>query len=118
MRLVKRYAVFVLALFYACSSDDGVPKNVMVPEKMKQVLFDVIRVQEYASLKYGHDSAVIDANMPVLMQQVFTIHKITKDDFFTSFDYYQNHPDKNQTLFDSLSTYTDQQRQELFKKLR
>jgi len=109
------YPVLFVCVMSACSSSDSIPNGVLAPEKMKIVMFDVLRAQELANLKYGWDTTTMNTNMPVMLQQVFDIHKISKDDFYTSFRYYEAHPDKNKELFDSLGTYTDRAKQDIYK---
>ena len=51
-------------------------------------------------------------------QQVFDLYHITKEEFYKSYRYYEEHPDKNNILMDSLSAYATRQRQELYKKMQ
>ncbi len=113
---------FCLALmvgaFAACSSNGSKTSGPIPKEKMKLVLFDVLRAQEYATLKYGNDTIAVNTNLPIMLQQVFDIHKISKDDFYNSFRYYEDHPDENQVLIDSLDSYTKKKREGEFMQLR
>jgi len=102
----------------ACKSVGNEPQNVLPQEKMKLVLFDVLRAQEYAMLKYAGDTTATNKNMAVMLQQVFNIHKISKDNFYESFNYYEAHPAEYKQLFDSLATYTNQKRQDIYSRLR
>ena len=112
------YSLCIILVFAACSSNGGKPKNFLPQEKMKLVLFDVLVAQEYATTKYGTDTNAVNANTMVMMQQVFNIHQINKDDFYNSFKYYEDHPDENKELFDSISAYANQQRQNIYQQLR
>lgn len=51
-------------------------------------------------------------------QQVFDVHHITKDQFYKSYKYYEQHPDKNNILMDSLAAYASRKRQELYMKMQ
>ncbi len=101
---------FCLALmvgaFAACSSNGSKTSGPIPKEKMKLVLFDVLRAQEYATLKYGNDTIAVNTNLP------------SKDDFYNSFRYYEDHPDENQVLIDSLDSYTKKKREGEFMQLR
>jgi hypothetical protein len=116
MRFVSVFAV--MCVLFACSSGNGLPDDVIPPEKMKFIVMDVLRAQEYVIMKYAKDTNVQKANMPVMLQQVFDIYKIKKDDFYRSFQYYEAHPDKNKILFDSLTAYAQRKRQEMYMKMR
>jgi len=49
-------------------------------------------------------------------QQVFAIHHITREGFYKSYRYYEEHPDKNNILMDSLAAYAARKRQEMYMK--
>ena len=51
-------------------------------------------------------------------QQVFDIYHITKEEFYKSYRYYEEHPDKNNILMDSLVAYGARQRQNLYNKTK
>ena len=94
----------------ACSSRENVPSNVLSESKMKSVLWDVMRVQFLAKQTAGKDSTInINAETKALTEKVFTIHKITAEDFDKSYNWYTSHPDKMQVMLDSL--YTQKQRE-------
>jgi hypothetical protein len=50
-----------------------------------------------------------------LYEHVFTIHHISKEDFYKSYRYYQQHPDKNKVLFDSLYAVVNRKKIEEIK---
>jgi len=111
------FVVMVCSFFAACSSDD-VPKDVIPLEKMKLIVFDVMRSEQLASIKYSKDTAALRRTAPEFYQQVFSIYKISKDDFYKSFDYYEAHPDKEKELLDSVSAIAGRNRQEIYLKHR
>jgi len=115
-----RFFAFLLVVvgLVACLHNDNGHNNILPQDKMKLVLFDVLRAQEYALLKYAGDTTATNKNMAIMLQQVFNIHKISKEDFYDSFSYYEAHPNENKQLFDSLSTYTNQKRQDIYSHLR
>ena len=45
-----------------------------------------------------------------LYEQIFAIHKTNREEFYKSFKYYQQHPDKNKILFDSLNAYINRKK--------
>ena len=68
---------------------------------------------EYAKEK-RKDTSIKTLNTTSLAL-VLKLHNITKEDFFKSFDYYQAHPVLNKELFDSVNSYAQRQRSELYK---
>lgn len=110
--------ILMLCLLVSCSSEDEIPTDVIPVAQMKFIMYDVLRAQEVANLTNAKDSAKAKFRAAELYQQVFTIHKVSKDDFFKSFKFYESHPDKNKILFDSVSAYANRKRQDLYMKMR
>ena len=73
------------------------------------------RIQDTAALK--KDTMSLKLLSTQAFQQVFDLYHITKEEFYKSYRYYEEHPDKNNILMDSLSAYANRQRQELYKKM-
>ncbi len=99
-----RIATFVISVFVliACSSSP-VPNGIIPPHKMKEIVFDLIQADEFINSFAVKDTTVnIKTRRITLYEQVFAIHRTSKDDFYKSYRYYQQHPDKNKVLFDSL----------------
>lgn len=108
--------VFLVFIFSACTSDKAIPKDVLSPEKMKPILWDMIRMDELASGFIAKDSAKkLNEESVKLYEQVFALHKISKDQFFRSFRFYQSHPEMARPLFDSLSSWANARRAEVYK---
>lgn len=108
---MKRIGLILLSVFLvACSAKENVPNNVLPDNKMKVVLWDIMRAQFLAQHKAGQDSTInLDAETKVLTEKVFAVHKITSQDFDRSYNWYTAHPDKLQVMLDSL--YTQKQRE-------
>jgi hypothetical protein len=87
----------------ACSEGQNVPNNVLSPDKMRSVLYDVFRADELMGIYLPKDSTY---KTPVkragMYQSVFNAHKISRDDFKRSMNYYESHPDLLKKILDSL----------------
>jgi hypothetical protein len=97
------FLLFLFSFLFACSQSGPVPKNVLPPKKMEAVLWDAILADETADYYIQKDSSVNALTKHVhLYQQLFQIHKITKEDFKRSLQFYENHPLLLKPIFDSL----------------
>ena len=98
---------FLFPLLSGCDPDR--PKNVLPPEKMKLVLYDMMRVDELATERLTTDSsyALLPKNES-LYHQVFAIHKTNLDQFKTSLAFYQSHPGQFKEVLDGLQKYMDE----------
>jgi len=101
---MRKYLLLLL-VFCACSKKEKIPKDILSPEKMENVLWDVVSAAEFHNAfiarrdsTFNKDSAQLDA-----FSRVFHIHKIKLDDFEKSYAWYQAHPDFMSVVLDSLS---------------
>lgn len=85
-------------------------------DKMKLIVWDLTRAGKLAEDKYKKDSVSLSQEKMQLFQQVFNVYHITKDEFYKSYRYYEEHPDKHKILLDSLNAYAGRERQKLYKK--
>jgi len=108
----------MLCMLVSCASDDDIPSSVISLEQMKFIMYDVLRAQELATLTNATDTTQAKLKGAELLQQVFTIHKITREDFYKSFSFYESHPDQNKILFDSISAYANRKRQDMYMRMR
>jgi hypothetical protein len=102
MRIIA--GLFCIVLIVGCSDKDKVPSGVLDKEEMGNVLWDMMQADQYAANYLVKDSSRVNVKMETLKlyEEVFRLHKITRDEFRKSFHYYQDHPDITRTMFDSL----------------
>mgnify|MGYP003477589612 FL=1 len=97
------YLLFGLVMLPACKNKDTIPEGILKPEKMQVVLWDVIRADAFTADFIKKDSAKNAAAENLkLQQQIFAIHKITKADFYNSYDYYKSNTPLIKNILDSL----------------
>jgi len=107
---------FFLVIFVSCSSKDKTPSNIIQPERMKNIIWDVMRAHALAVEITKKDSSVNErAETKALTQKVFAIHKIKAADFNKSYNWYIKHPDAMSIIFDTL--YAQKQAKEFIPKV-
>ena len=99
-----RRAAFICLLFvFTGCSRHPVPKGILAPDEMKKVVYDILKADEYVNNFISKDTAVnIKTKRSIVYEQVFALHNTNRKEFFTSYKYYQQHPDIQKALFDSL----------------
>ena len=100
-----RKIVFIglLFVFIACSSSP-VPRGILAPEEMQKVVYDIMQIDEFInSFLYKDSSIDIKKERSIYYEKVFKIHHTNRRDFYASFKYYQQHPDLQKLLLDSLT---------------
>jgi hypothetical protein len=102
---MKQWVVLLLLAFFlfSCENKNTIPKGILKPEKMQLVLWDVYRTDAFAFDFIKKDSSKKpEAENVQLLQQVFAIHKISKEDFYKSYTFYTAHPALLQPILDSM----------------
>jgi hypothetical protein len=108
--------VLFLLIFAACTEKDTeIPKGVLPINKMKVIVWDLVQAGNYATSLTEKDTSAKRLNT-VYLSETLKLHKISKTDFFKSFNFYQSHPVLNKELFDSVSSYAQRQRNEIYKR--
>lgn len=102
--MMRNYLLFFcLTVFISCGNKNKIPEGVLTPDKMQAVLWDVIKADAFTGEIVRKDSAkkTADVNLK-LQQEIFTIYKITRNDFYKSYDYYKENPGKLKVIMDSM----------------
>lgn len=92
--------------FIGCSKSP-VPKDILALDKMQKLVYELMQVDEYLNSFVTKDSAIgIKMRRSIYYDQVFKLNNTYRKEFYTSYKYYQQHPDMQKVLFDSLSAKT------------
>jgi hypothetical protein len=95
------FITFIIILLFACKRNKDLPKDILVPDKMKVVLYDLMLAEALQDAKPdlyppGHTE---------LRDQVLKSHGLNKKTFQKSLDYYRQHPQIYKQLADSLAGF-------------
>jgi len=99
------YLAFLIVCFICigCNDVDKAPSNLLAKEKMQLVMWDLLEANSFTQRYIKMDSLKNPAIENLQMQQqIFQLHKVSKDDFYKSYDYYSSHPDQMRILLDSI----------------
>lgn len=88
---------------FACGL--GRPKDILPREKMQAVLWDIAKGGEFVNgyVYYRYPNLNRAAVNQQVLKQIFTLHKISKEDFEKSLEYYQRKPDIFVAILDSIN---------------
>ena len=93
------YLIIISVLFYACKP--GIPKDIIQPGKMQDVLLDIHIVDGYVSTLPGADTAKkVGASY---YKGVFKKFDIDSALYNQSINYYYKHPDLMKKMYDSIA---------------
>jgi hypothetical protein len=92
----------VAALFVSCSKSK-LPSGILQPEKMQQVFWDFVRADVYANEIIRRDPGKnVELENARLQEQVFQLHKVTKEEFYKSYEYYLKHQQLMKSMVDTM----------------
>jgi len=102
--MIKNFIYFIFSiLLFSCYRGDKEPSDIIKPQEMKSILWDVMRAQSLARELSLKDSTIDIANeTKLLSQKIFEIHKTDSALFNKSYNWYVKHPDDLKLIFDSL----------------
>lgn len=113
------FLIVILCWLAACGNSKKLPEGVIPKAEMEKVLWDMMLADRYAAQYILKDSAKLDVKKETfkVYDQVFQVHKITQEQFLTSYKFYMSRPDISRVIFDSLSAKGNRNREESYKKL-
>jgi hypothetical protein len=84
---------------------------------MQNIIYDLIRVDEFVNNYASRDSTInLSQKRSLLYEQTFKVHKVSRKEFYSSYKYYQQHPNVQKALFDSLNNYLSREKVDTAKK--
>lgn len=85
--------------------------------KMQSVMWDVIQLEAYAQLITAPDTIKMTAKKNALLQQkIFSLHGISKEQYYKSYEYYSVHPEMMRIILDSITVKADRNRGKMMEK--
>jgi hypothetical protein len=108
-----RQLIFVLLLgLVACSDKHTLPKDVIVPVSMQKIVWDMLQADEVALQNKLKDTTIVLKNESFkLYDKVFAIHKVSRDQFYKSYEYYQKHPHLYKALMEGVKSIAQKERE-------
>ena len=95
--------MFTMIALASCGKKNKLPDGILQPDKMQAVLWDVIKADAFTKEFIKKDSSkdAVHENLK-LQEEIFAIHHISKQDFYTSYDYYKSNPGQLKVIIDSI----------------
>lgn len=105
----------VMLSLLSCRSSSQ--KDVLPVNSMKQVMWDMMKADEWFARTSMKDTLAKKKREDIrLYEQVFAIHHITREQFYTSYRYYETHPESLKELLDSVEALSTREQQKLSQK--
>ena len=118
-RVIAGCLAVVLLAGIGCADKGSVPSGILPLSKMQTVMWDMIQADQYAALSVAKDSSGhlnTKTETLKLYEEVFRLHEVSREEFRKSYQYYLDHPELNQQLFDSLTSQGTRLRTESYSR--
>lgn len=107
-----RKIFIILCLFILSCQDKEQPKNMVPFDKMKVVLYQLMKADEYYTRSVSADTAMqLEKKNIQFYKQIFELNKVDRNDFYETLTYLQKRPIEFKVLMDS--TYELSKREKL-----
>ena len=113
-----RSLIIILICSLVACKNNSIPKDVLPEERMRSIMWDMLRADEYVMNTLARDSSrTVKQHLNEQYNKVFAIHKIQGTQFYKSYQYYQQDPILHKRLMDSVYAYGNRERQEAQKRM-
>ena len=104
MRLAALICVLYL-LGTACKKKNAVPGGIIQQKQMQAIMWDMMRADQFVTdyIINRNPGANRAAESFRYYQQIFAMHKVSRDQFENSFTWYNDHPDMFKEIMDSVA---------------
>ena len=114
-----RIAGLIIGIMSLCAVSckrNNVPADIIQPDEMGKILFDISMAEEFVNSYITKDSSRNkEAEIQREYQKVFMLYKVTEAGFRKSYAYYNSHPLIFKTLMDSLNARGQRARNKLYR---
>ena len=117
---MKNYFITcLLIVLFSCSSKNRIPSDILPVEKMKLVIWDLAKADEFILNYKMKDSIITKEDESIRMyNQVLDIHSIDEAEFKKSLNFYENNPLLLKAVFDSLNVMDQYEERNKIKLLK
>ena len=109
--MMKALVVTIIIFCLAGCINKGGKQGILGKQKMQAVLWDIIEADVFTEQFVKKDSL---KNAPVenmqLQNKIFALHKVSRADFYKSYDYYISHADQMKVILDSITAKGERDR--------
>ena len=104
MKKIILLLIVSILIFDSChhSPKDKESKNIISPSKLSEILADIHIAEASMAIKYPNPDS-ITSHYPDYYNSIFQKHKVSKDDFIKTMNYYQRHPEKLEKIYEAVN---------------
>lgn len=101
-----KYRVILVSMVFvfACNQEKARPKDILSPDKLSYVLYDMMQADEFTNNFIIRDSTKnAKLENAQMYEKIFLLHATTKEQFQKSYKFYESDPQTLKIIFDSIN---------------
>ena len=107
----------LIVVFFSCTTKKNPKGEILSNEKMQAVMWDIFQADAYTEFYVKKDSSKNSfLENAALQKKIFSLHKVNKEDFYETYEYYSNRNSDMRILLDSISAKAERQRNKMTQK--
>jgi hypothetical protein len=109
--------LYLFVLLFSCSNKQAPEGKMLSSDKMQAVMWDILQADAYTEFYLKKDSSKNSfLQNAALQKKIFSLHKVNKEDFYKSYDYYSSRSSDMRILLDSISAKAERQRNKMVQR--
>ncbi len=113
---MRNLILFISCIYLlSCGGNNEKPQGkILAVEKMEEVMWDVFQADAFTE-RYIKIDSTKNAKLQnaALQEKIFELHKINREDFYTSYDYYTARPDQMKMMLDTITARAERKRNQV-----
>ena len=100
---MKNYLFILICLLFACNTpEEKIPENILSETKFKLLLKVIHLVEATFELHKTKGMGKAKNELANSYQNIYSEYAISEEDFKTTLEYYSNHPEKLEKIYDKV----------------
>ena len=104
------FCIMLCVTIVACKNKNTSADTIIASDKMEKVLWDIYQADAFTENFQKKDSS---KNFKIentgLQKKIFDLHKVSKESFYKSYQYYSSHPDIMHIMLDSITSKAERE---------
>lgn len=117
MKHIFRLMALLAFLFAACTNTNKIPSDIIPPDVMSDVFFDLSMAEGFVENFHSKDSSwVKDSILTSEVDKLLAMRKLTQAQFRASYDFYKLHPPLFKRVVDTAYDRAQRNRDKMFAR--
>lgn len=100
---MKNYLLILICLLFSCSnSDEKIPENILSKNTFESILKEIHLAEATFELYKTKGRGKVKNELANSYQNIYSEYTISEEEFKITLEYYSNHPEKLEKIYDKI----------------